>query len=153
MQTVIQRVSQAQVTVDAEMVGKIDAGLVALAAVAADDEAIDIEWTVNKILGLRIFRSGEKHFDKDIREAGGGILLVSNFTGAADARKGRRPSFDAAAPPAVAEKMFEQFVQMMRAQWSPVETGRFAADMLVSLINDGPATFILDSRQTLRRSA
>jgi len=104
----------------------------------------------NKLVGLRIFRNGDKHFDRDVREIGGSILLVSNFTVAADARKGRRPSFDGAAPPPLAEKMFAQFVEMLRATGIPVRTGIFAADMLVSLTNDGPATFILDSRQTIQ---
>src|SRR5262245_34853995 len=111
MQTVVQRVSQARVTVDSEVVGEIGEGLLALAAVAADDDARDLEWTAQKLVSLRIFRNGDKAFDRDVREIGGSILLVSNFTVAADARKGRRPSFDSAAPPDVAEGMFAAFVE------------------------------------------
>jgi D-tyrosyl-tRNA(Tyr) deacylase len=88
-----------------------------------------------------------------VREVAGALLLVSNFTVSADARKGRRPSFDGAAPPPIAEKMFAQFVEIVRATGVPVQTGIFAADMLVSLTNDGPATFILDSRQTIQPRA
>ena len=150
MQTVVQRVSQATVTVQGDLVGEIGEGLVALAAIAADDDARDIEWTAQKLVSLRIFRNGEKAFDRDVREIGGGVLLVSNFTVAADARKGRRPSFDPAAPPQIAEGMFEQFVNAVKATGVPVATGRFAADMLVSLVNDGPATFVLDSRQAVQ---
>jgi D-aminoacyl-tRNA deacylase len=151
MQTIIQRVTQAQVTVDGEVVGKIGEGLVALVAVAPDDDGQDVEWTFNKLLGLRIFRNGDKHFDYDVRKIDGGILLVSNFTVAADARKGRRPSFEGAAPAEVAEKLFAQLVQITTRFWENTQSGRFGADNLVSLTNDGPATFILDSRLTLRR--
>ena len=151
MQTIIQRVTQAQVTVHGEVVGKIGEGLVALVAVAADDDGRDIEWTFGKLLGLRIFRDGDQHFDQDVRDINGGILLISNFTVAADARKGRRPSFDQAAAPEIAEKLFAQLVEMTTRFWPNTQSGRFAADMLVTLVNDGPATFILDSRQTLRR--
>ena len=150
MQSVIQRVSRAQVTVANEVVGEIAEGLLALTAVAADDDARDIEWMAQKLVSLRIFRNGDKAFDRDVREIGGSVLLVSNFTVAADARKGRRPSFDPAAPPQVAQGMFEQFVKAVRATGVPVATGRFAADMLVTLVNDGPATFLLDSRQTIQ---
>jgi D-aminoacyl-tRNA deacylase len=150
MLTVVQRVSGAKVTVANEIVGEIGEGILALTAVAVDDDGRDIEWMAQKLVSLRIFRNGDKAFDRDVREIGGSILLVSNFTVAADARKGRRPSFDPAAPPQVAEGMFAQFVEAVRATGVPVATGRFAADMLVSLVNDGPATFLLDSRQTIQ---
>jgi len=133
-----------------EVVGQIGHGLVALVAVALDDDQRDIEWTAGKLVGLRIFRNGDKHFDRDVREVAGRILLVSNFTVAADARQGRRPSFDPAAPPQLAEGMFAKLVEAVRALGVKVETGRFATDMRVSLVNDGPATFVLDSRGTVQ---
>jgi D-tyrosyl-tRNA(Tyr) deacylase len=152
MQTVVQRVKEAKVTVYGEAVGQIGEGICALAAVAADDDERDLEWTAQKLVSLRIFRNpeGDKAFDRDVREIGGGILLVSNFTVTADARKGRRPSFDGAAPPEMAEGLFSRFVEIVRATGVPVATGRFAADMLVTLVNDGPATFLLDSRGTIQ---
>lgn len=153
MITVVQRVSEARVTVAGEVVGAIGPGLLALAAVVKGDTDKDLEWTAAKLAALRIFRSaadgaagaGVKHFDRDVREVGGAILLVSNFTVAASTRQGRRPSLDRAAEPAVAAAMFARLVEATRAQGVPVETGRFAADMEVALVNDGPATFLLDS--------
>ena len=145
MITIVQRISEAEVTVAGEVVGAIGPGIVALAAVVKGDTDREIDWTAAKLAGLRIFRSDGKHFDKDVKEAGGSILLVSNFTVAASTRQGRRPSLDRAAEPAVAEAMFAKLVAATRAQGVPVETGRFAADMKISLVNDGPATFILDS--------
>jgi D-tyrosyl-tRNA(Tyr) deacylase len=105
----------------------------------------DIDWTATKLAALRIFRSDGKHFDKDVKESGGAVLLVSNFTVAASTRQGRRPSLDRAAEPAVAEAMFAKLVEATRAQGVTVATGKFAADMKITLVNDGPATFILDS--------
>ena len=145
MITIVQRVSEAQVVVAGEVVGRIGPGILALAAVARGDTEKEIEWTAAKLVGLRIFRTDGKHFDKDVKEIGGSILLVSNFTVAASTRQGRRPSLDGAAEPAVAAAMFQKLVEATRRQGVPVETGRFAADMKVSLIHDGPATFILDS--------
>jgi D-tyrosyl-tRNA(Tyr) deacylase len=147
MITIVQRVLEASVAVDGEIVGAIGPGMLALAAVCTGDGDKEIEWTAAKLAGLRIFRdtSGQKHFDRDVREIGGSILLVSNFTVAAATRQGRRPSLDRAAQPAVAEAMFVRLIDAVRRQNVPVETGRFAADMKVSLVNDGPVTFILDS--------
>jgi D-tyrosyl-tRNA(Tyr) deacylase len=148
MIAIVQRVLEAKVVVGGETVGAIGPGLLALAAVVREDTQRDVDWTAGKLPTLRIFRGEGKHFDKDVRETGGSILLVSNFTVAASTRQGRRPSLDRAAEPAVAEEMFARLVEATRAQGVPVETGRFAADMTVSLVNDGPATFILDSRGT-----
>jgi D-tyrosyl-tRNA(Tyr) deacylase len=145
MITVVQRVAEAKVTVAGQVVGAIGPGVLALAAVVRGDTDKDIGWTAAKLVALRIFRSDGKHFDKDVKEIGGSILLVSNFTVAASARQGRRPSLDRAAEPAVAEAMFARLVDATRAQGVTVATGQFAADMKVSLVNDGPATFILDS--------
>lgn len=145
MITIVQRVSEAKVTVAGEVVGAIGPGLLALTAVVKGDSDKEIVWTAAKIAALRIFRSGDKHFDRDVREVSGSILLVSNFTVSASTRQGRRPSLDRAAEPAVAEALFARLIEATRAHGVPVQTGRFAADMKVSLVNDGPATFILDS--------
>ena len=147
MIAVVQRVSEASVTVAGEVVGLIGPGLLALVAVHASDTEKDLIWTANKLASLRVFRSedGDKHFDLDVRQVNGSILLVSNFTVAAQTRQGRRPSFDQAAPPERGRELFDAFVNAVRAQGVPVATGRFGADMKVSLINDGPATFLLDS--------
>jgi len=147
MIAIVQRVLEASVVVDGNVVGKIGAGLLVLAAVVKGDTEKELEWMAAKLAGLRIFRdaAGAKHFDRDVREIGGSILLVSNFTVAAATRQGRRPSLDNAAEPAVAETMFAKFVELVKQQNVAVETGKFAADMKVSLVNDGPATFIVDS--------
>jgi D-tyrosyl-tRNA(Tyr) deacylase len=146
MTAVVQRVKEAKVVVAGETVGQISHGLLVLAAVRKADTRADFQWMAGKLATLRIFRNGDKHFDLDVSQVAGSILLVSNFTVAADARKGRRPSLDNAAPPAEAEGLFNEFVDLVRATGVPVQTGRFGASMEVSLVNDGPSTFILDSR-------
>ena len=147
MIAVVQRVLEAGVVVGGETVGRIGPGLLVLAAVHATDTPADVAWTANKLAGLRVFRGadGEKHFDLDVRQAGGSVLLVSNFTVAAQTRHGRRPSFDAAAPPERGRALFDELVGAVRALGVPVETGRFGADMKVSLVNDGPVTVIVES--------
>ena len=119
MITVVQRVSEAKVTVGGEVVGEIGPGLLALAAVVRGDTERDVEWMAAKLAVLRVFRSDGKHFDKDVKEIGGSILLVSNFTVAASTRQGRRPSLDRAAEPAVAEAVFVRLVEATRAQRRP----------------------------------
>jgi D-tyrosyl-tRNA(Tyr) deacylase len=146
MIAVVQRVSEASVTVDGRTVGRIGVGLLVLAAVHKTDSATDVSWTASKLCTLRIFRGGDKHFELDVKQANGSVLLVSNFTVAAQTRHGRRPSFDEAADPETGRKLFDELVQAVRATGVPVETGEFGADMLVSLVNDGPVTVILDSR-------
>ena len=148
MIAVVQRVTDASVVVSGETVGAIGPGLLVLAAVHRADSDTDVAWTANKLVGLRIFRSpdGEKHFDLDVKQAGGSVLLVSNFTVAAATRQGRRPSFDAAAEPERGRQLFDRLVDAVRATGVTVETGRFGADMRVSLVNDGPVTVIVDSR-------
>jgi D-tyrosyl-tRNA(Tyr) deacylase len=145
MIAVVQRVSEGAVTVDGETVGRIGHGLAVLAAVHRTDADADISWMANKLVGLRIFRNGDKYFDADVRQVGGSVLLVSNFTVAANTREGRRPSFIAAAETETGRAMFDKLVAAVRALGVPVETGRFGADMLVSLVNDGPVTVIVDS--------
>jgi D-tyrosyl-tRNA(Tyr) deacylase len=145
MIAVIQRVASAKVTVDENVVGEIAHGLLALVAVEVTDGDEQIAWMAHKIVGLRIFRSEGKHFDQDVSQVGGSILLVSNFTVAAETRKGRRPSLDGAAPPAEAEATFAKLVAAVSATGVTVARGKFGGDMRVSLVNDGPATFILRS--------
>jgi D-aminoacyl-tRNA deacylase len=147
MISILQRVTEAKVVVANQIVGQIGHGLLALVAVHREDTADDIAWTANKLASLRIFRNGDKHFDMDIREIHGSILLVSNFTVAGATRKGRRPSFDAAAPPEIGRKLFDDLVAAVQAAGIPVATGEFGADMQVSLVNDGPVTFIVNSRE------
>ena len=147
MIAVVQRVSEARVEVGGASVGQIGLGVVALVAVHADDTTDDVKWMASKLAGLRIFRNGEKHLDYDVEQAGGSMLLVSNFTVAGATRKGRRPSLDAAASPEVANRFFEQLVGAVKRLGVAVATGRFGADMKVSLVNDGPVTFIVNSRE------
>lgn len=147
MIAVVQRVTEARVVVEGKTVGEIVGGLVALVAVHATDTAADVEWTAAKLVALRIFRSGDKHFDADLKQTGGSALLVSNFTVAAKTRHGRRPSFDLAAPPEKGRELFDALVTAMRNQGVPVETGVFGADMSVTLVNDGPVTVVVDSRK------
>ena len=150
MIAVVQRVTEASVAVGGEVVGRIGPGLVGLVAVHAADDVADVTWMAGKLTACRIFRSGDKHFDIDVGQAGGSVLLVSNFTVAGETRKGRRPSFDAAAPPEKGRALFDTLVEAVRASGVDVATGQFGADMAVALVNDGPATFILDSRATVQ---
>jgi D-tyrosyl-tRNA(Tyr) deacylase len=143
MIAVIQRVLEASVVVEGEIIGKIGPGLLVLAAIQPGDGEKQLTWMAGKIASLRIFRNGEKYFDVDVQQIGGKILLVSQFTLAADVTQGRRPSFIGAAKPEEAEQLFARFVEIVRATGVPTQTGKFAADMKVALVNDGPATFIL----------
>jgi len=148
MVAVVQRVSEAAVRVGGAVVGQVGRGLLVLAAVHREDTGADVTWTAAKLAGLRVFPNPadpDKGYDLDVRQAGGGVLLVSNFTVAADTRRGRRPSFDAAAPPARGRELFDALVGAVRAEGVAVETGEFGADMAVSLVNDGPLTLVLDS--------
>ena len=145
MRAVVQRVSRAGVTVDGEVVGTIDRGLLVLLGVAPSDTEAEARWLADKVVGLRIFPDAEGKMNRDVAEAGGGVLVVSQFTLYGDCRKGRRPSFVGAAPPEVAEPLYEAFVLAVRANGLPAATGRFGAMMQVELINDGPVALILDS--------
>ena len=147
MRAVIQRVQSASVCVDGRMTGKIDQGLLVLVGVGKGDGEKDIAYMVSKLPDLRIFEDASGKFNLSLREAGGGMLVVSQFTLYGDCRKGRRPSFTDAAEPAEAKKLYEQLVFKLREQGIPVETGEFRAKMEVHLVNDGPVTLLLDSRK------
>jgi D-aminoacyl-tRNA deacylase len=148
---IVQRVTEAHVSVDGQVVGRIGPGMLVLAAVERGDTMSQVEWTAGKLVAMRIFRSGEEHFEADIKQIGGSILLISNFTVAAATRKGRRPSFDAAMDPKDAQAVFDQLVGAVRAFGVPVETGQFGAMMLVSSTNDGPATFVVETEMQAQR--
>ena len=146
MISVIQRVRHAQVVVDGELVGKIGQGFLVLLGVGKDDTEDDVRYTATKIAGMRVFTDAEGKFNLALEDVGGSVLLVSQFTLLADTRKGRRPSFTDAAAPEPAERMVERCAALLREAGIPVETGRFGAHMDVELLNDGPVTIILDSR-------
>jgi D-tyrosyl-tRNA(Tyr) deacylase len=146
MRAVLQRVDRASVEVDGETVGSIGMGLLVLLGVDKGDTSANADYLADKILNLRIFADGAGKMNRSVIESGGGILAVSQFTLYGDCRKGRRPSFDDAAPPELARPLYEYFVQRLRAGKLPVETGVFQASMKISLVNDGPVTFVLDSK-------
>lgn len=145
MRAVIQRVSQAKVSVDSEITGAIGLGLLVLLGVSTSDTETDADYLAEKIAGLRIFEDPEGKMNLSVADIQGAILAVSQFTLYGDARKGRRPSFDAAARPEQAKKLYEYFVEKIRAAGLPCETGRFQAEMKVELTNDGPVTILMDS--------
>jgi D-tyrosyl-tRNA(Tyr) deacylase len=147
MRAVVQRVSRAQVTVAGEVVGRIDRGLVVLLGVEDGDTDADGQYVADKLVGLRIFPDDDGKMNRSVFDAGGGVLLVSQFTLLGDCRKGRRPSFMAAARPEQAVPLYERVVAAVRQQGVPVETGRFQEHMDVELVNDGPVTLLLDSRR------
>ena len=153
MIAVVQRVLRGKVTVAGEVVGQIDNGMLVLAAVEVGDTEAEIAWTAAKLVGLRIFRSsdGTKYFDQDVKQVGGSILLVSNFTVAAETAQGRRPSLSNAAPPEEGRVMFDRLVEAVRGLGVRVETGRFGAEMEVELVNDGPVTFVVESAKKNER--
>lgn len=146
MRVVLQRVSHASVTVEEKVIGKIQRGFLLLVGVTHDDTMEDMEYLVRKIVQMRIFEDEEGKLNRSIQDIGGEILSVSQFTLYADTKKGNRPSFSKAAPGDVALKMFEQFNGLLRDTGIPVETGQFGADMKVELLNDGPVTILLDSK-------
>ena len=145
MRAVIQRVKRCSVTVDGEVVGAIDKGLLVLLGVHRQDTEAELDWLVNKVIGLRIFPDDEGKMNRGLREAGGALLVVSQFTLYGDARKGKRPSFVEAAGPDIAVPLYEAFCAKARAQGVEVATGTFGAMMDVELVNDGPVTIILDT--------
>jgi D-tyrosyl-tRNA(Tyr) deacylase len=147
MRAVIQRVSRASVTVEGAKVGEIGAGLLVLLGIARDDTARDIAYLAEKIATLRICEDEEGRMNLSLTEAGGGVLVVSQFTLYGDARRGRRPSWSNAAPPEIAEPLYQQFVTALQHYTPHVATGIFRAMMQVELVNDGPVTILLDSRK------
>ena len=151
MKALLQRVSQASVSVAGEEVGRIGNGLVVFLGVADGDTEKDAQYLVQKITGLRIFADGASKFNLSVTDVRGALLLVSQFTLLADARKGRRPSFTDAAPPEKAEELFNYFVRLAREYGFPVATGRFQQMMHVEIHNEGPVTIMLDSRDKLGR--
>jgi len=147
MRAVVQRVTRASVTVDGEIVGEIGNGLVVLLGIARDDTKLDAAYLAEKICALRIFDDDEAKMNLSLKDANGGVLIVSQFTLYGDVRRGLRPSWIEAAAPEIAEPMYEFFVRQVRAAVSEVATGSFRATMQVELVNDGPVTILLDSKK------
>ena len=146
MKCLLQRVSQASVTVAGEPVGAIGQGLLVLAGLEKGDDRARVARMCDRLLGYRIFSDGEGRMNRSVTDIQGGLLLVSQFTLAADTKKGARPSFSSAAAPELAQSLFSYFTELTRERHcGPVATGRFAADMQVSLVNDGPVTFLLET--------
>jgi D-tyrosyl-tRNA(Tyr) deacylase len=148
MRAVVQRVTQASVTVDGEIIGAIERGFLVLLGVSVDDTLADAKSIASKIAGLRIFDDANGDMNIGLHDAGGAVLLVSQFTLLGDARKGRRPSFIDAARGDEAQTLYEAVATLLREQDLRVQTGRFGADMAVALVNDGPVTILLDSKKT-----
>ena len=148
MRALIQRVSMSRVRVDDITVGEIEQGLLVLLGVAPDDTIADRDWLLRKILNLRIFADEEGRMNRSVKDIQGGLLVISQFTLFADVSQGNRPSFMRSAPPEFAESAYNDFLEKLRQNHNgSVATGRFAADMQVELINDGPVTLLLDSKQ------
>lgn len=146
LKAIIQRVSSASVSVDNTQISSIKNGFLILLGVQQGDDEKDLEYLVKKTVGMRIFKDDNQHMNLSIKDVNGEALVVSQFTLCADTHKGRRPSFIHAAPPEIAEQMYQQFCEQLKVAGVPVQTGKFGAMMGVSLINDGPVTIILDSR-------
>ncbi len=144
MRVVLQRVTASQVTVDGVIVGKIGRGLNLLVGIAETDTEAELEWMARKCLELRIFPDQRDRFDQSVQDIKGELLVISQFTLYGDSRKGRRPSFEQAAAPAIAEPLYEQFVAKLRQSGLVVATGKFGATMQVLIENDGPLTLILE---------
>jgi D-aminoacyl-tRNA deacylase len=147
MRAVVQRVKRAEVRVDGRVVGRIDSGMVVLLGIGKDDTEGAGTALAEKIANLRVFDDGQGKMNRSLLESGGQVLCVSQFTLYGDCRKGRRPSYDTAAPPEQAQVLYESFVASMRKQGIHTETGRFRAIMDVELVNDGPVTMLLDSNR------
>ncbi len=145
MRAVIQRVSEAKVEIEGKVIGRIGPGLLVYLGVGKGDTEADVQFMAEKTANLRIFADEAGKMNRSVIDIGGGVLLVSNFTLHGDCRKGRRPGFDAAADPALAEGLYEKVAQVIAQQSVPVEKGSFGAHMHVTSVNDGPVTFLLDS--------
>jgi D-tyrosyl-tRNA(Tyr) deacylase len=150
MRAVVQRVTRAQVRVGDRVTGAIEQGLLVFIGISKQDSADDVKYVAGKIRDLRIFESAEgKPMDRSVADVGGSVLVVSQFTLFGDVRRGRRPSFDAAASPERARELYEDLVRELRAVQLPVATGEFQAMMHVDLVNDGPVTILIDSTKTI----
>ena len=147
MRAVVQRVSSARVRAGERITGEIGRGLLVFAAVEEGDRAEDVKYIAGKVRDLRVFEDAEEKMNRSVADTGGALLVVSQFTLCGDCRKGRRPSFDAAAAPDVARPIYEELVRELRTGGLQVETGEFQAHMLVEIVNDGPVTILLDSRR------
>jgi len=147
MRALVQRVERARVTVEGRVTGEIARGLTAFAGVTQADRADDADWLARRVAGLRVFAEGDRPMHLDVREVGGAVLVVPQFTLYAETRRGRRPDFVAAADPAHAEPLIERFCATLSAEGVRVERGVFRAHMSVELVNDGPVTLLLDSRR------
>ena len=147
MIAVLQRASEGKVTVEDRITGEIDSGLVILLGVAQGDTESDADFLADRIAGFRVFNDDQGKMNRSIRDVNGSALVISQFTLAGDWRKGRRPSFTSAAPPEESERLYEYFCDQLRKLEVPVKTGEFGAMMKVSLINDGPVTFVMDSHK------
>lgn len=143
MKVLLQRVSNAKVTVANETVGEIDGGLLLFIGIEKTDTPNDLKRMADKVLGYRVFSDEQGKMNLSVQDIQGGVLAVSQFTLAAETQKGLRPGFSSAAPPALARDLYEQFVHELHSRHQPIATGTFAADMQVSLTNDGPVTFLL----------
>lgn len=149
MRAVIQRVSRASVTVDSEITGEINAGLLVLLGIHKDDGEAEIKWLADKVINLRIFEDDDGKMNLSLLDTGGAMLVVSQFTLYGDCRKGRRPGYSSAAPPKSAEDLYQHFIDAVKQKNIPTASGRFQAHMDVELVNDGPVTLLLDSSKLL----
>ena len=147
MRAVIQRVEEAEVTVEGATVGEISKGLLVLLAVEASDGLQDLAFLKKKILNLRVFEDEQGRMNLSLRDVGGSVLMVSQFTLYGDVRKGNRPSYSRAAPPTLAKKLYQELIDLLRREGVVVEAGKFQAMMQVALVNDGPVTLIVDSKK------
>ena len=147
MRAVVQRVSSSKVTVDGELTGKINKGLLVLLGVTHEDTSKDVDYIIDKVLNLRIFEDENEKMNLSLKDVEGELLVVSQFTLYGDCRKGRRPSFSSAARPEVATKLYEEFIEKARKEGIVTQTGQFGAHMMVDLTNDGPVTILLESNR------
>ncbi|MBO3443455.1 D-aminoacyl-tRNA deacylase [Clostridium sp. CCUG 7971] len=148
MRAVVQRVSSSKVTVENNVIGKINKGLLVLLGVTHEDTSKDVDYMIDKILNLRIFEDENEKMNLSLKDVGGELLVVSQFTLYGDCRKGKRPSFSNAARPDLATKLYEEFIQKAKEQGVVVGTGQFGAHMMVDLTNDGPVTMLLESNKS-----
>ena len=149
MRAVVQRVKNASVKVDGEIYGQINEGLLVFLGISKEDTENDITYIADKLTGLRIFEDEDEKMNNSVMDINGELLIISQFTLYGDCRKGRRPSFDGAMRPPMAEEMYEKFVDYVKKSGLKTETGRFGADMKVELLNDGPVTILLDSTKII----